>query len=106
MYCHALTTAVSTLAQPVKVVERSGMLTDPPQRIVSVTCQNTTHNSLTIAWSEPLRSYEEEAFVGYLVRVGRGLKCGARANRAIRSVGRQGFAGAFGGGATVSYVVV
>lgn len=44
------------------------MLTDPPQRIVSVTCRGITHSSLDLTWSEPLRSYDEEVFVGYLVR--------------------------------------
>lgn len=45
------------------------MLTDPPQRIVSVACRGITHNSLDMTWSEPLRSYDEEVFVGYLVIV-------------------------------------
>lgn len=44
------------------------MLTDPPQRIVSVSCRGITHNTLDLTWSEPLRSYDEEVFVGYLVR--------------------------------------
>lgn len=44
------------------------MLTDPPQRIVSVACSGITHSSLDLTWSEPLRSYDEEVFVGYLVR--------------------------------------
>ncbi|CAM9448001.1 unnamed protein product [Ectocarpus sp. 12 AP-2014] len=50
-----------------KVAERSGMLTDPPQRVVSVSCRGITHNTLDLTWSEPLRSYDEEVFVGYLV---------------------------------------
>lgn len=44
------------------------MLTDPPQRIVSVSCRGITHNTLDLTWSEPLRSYDEEVFVGYMVR--------------------------------------
>lgn len=44
------------------------MLTDPPQRVVSVSCYGITHNTLSLTWSEPLRSYDEEEFVGYLVR--------------------------------------
>lgn len=44
------------------------MLTDPPQRIVSVSCRGVTARSLDLTWSEPLRSYDEEVFLGYLVR--------------------------------------
>lgn len=44
------------------------MLTDPPQRVVSVTCRGITHNSLTVLWSDPLKSYESETFVGFRVR--------------------------------------
>lgn len=43
------------------------MLTDPPQRVVSVTCRGITHSTLTLVWSEPLKSYDEELFEGYLV---------------------------------------
>eukprot|EP00752_Nemacystus_decipiens_P005219 g4738.t1 len=50
-----------------EVAGRSGMLTDPPQRIVSVACRGITHRSLDLTWSEPLRSYDEEVFVGYRV---------------------------------------
>ncbi|CAM9573263.1 unnamed protein product [Pylaiella littoralis] len=50
-----------------EVAGRSGMLTDPPQRVVSVACKGITRNSLHLTWSEPLRSYDEEVFVGYLV---------------------------------------
>ncbi|CAM9236775.1 unnamed protein product [Scytosiphon promiscuus] len=50
-----------------EVAGRSGMLTDPPQRIVSVACRGITHSSLDLTWSEPLRSYDEEVFVGYMV---------------------------------------
>ncbi|CAM9168361.1 unnamed protein product [Ectocarpus fasciculatus] len=50
-----------------EVAGRSGMLTDPPQRIVSVSCRGITHNTLDLTWSEPLRSYDEEVFVGYMV---------------------------------------
>ena len=51
------------------------MLTDPPQRIVSVACRGITHRSLDLTWSEPLRSYDEEVFVGYLVRSRRAFLC-------------------------------
>lgn len=51
----------------IQVTKRAGMLTDPPQRIVSISCRGIAHNSLTLVWSQPLRSYDEEVFVGYLV---------------------------------------
>lgn len=51
-----------------QVTGRAGMLTDPPQRVVSVTCRAISHNSLTVVWSDPLRSYDGETFVGFLVR--------------------------------------
>lgn len=44
------------------------MLTDPPQRVVSVSCRNISHDSLSLHWSEPLRNYKAETFIGYRVR--------------------------------------
>lgn len=51
-----------------QVRERAGMLTDPPQRVVCVTCREISWDSLIVHWNEPLRSYDAEIFTGYRVR--------------------------------------
>ncbi|CAM9852318.1 unnamed protein product [Choristocarpus tenellus] len=50
-----------------EVLDHAGILTDLPQKVVSLTCTGLCQDWLQIMWSEPLKSYKGENFTGYKV---------------------------------------